>query len=187
MPSAGVRHARPSRAAMPEPARASTAKRGEDYSEFLICKERHTEAGLGICVSKETQHWWGGPLGKKRRRRGSEATSFVRARRRVDPLRASICACPPALSCRHQFYYSTSRPSLARVAEDSFAVKYCYLHILSRSLFCPVPRSQQSTSLLNAPARVSILTSWPRFSDGRLSPLSGHRTWLRSSLLCSCR
>lgn len=57
MPDADVSHARPLRAVLPE------GKKGEDYSEFLICVMRQ----LGeqrLCVCKETQRWKGRPLGK---------------------------------------------------------------------------------------------------------------------------
>lgn len=55
MPNAGVSHARPLRAVVPELA-SEMAEEGEDYSEFLICIEGRTgREARRLFVSKETQ------------------------------------------------------------------------------------------------------------------------------------
>jgi hypothetical protein len=59
MPSADVSHARPLRAVPPD-----WCRKGEDYSEFLICVVGQLrEQRLFVC--KETQRWKGRPLEKK--------------------------------------------------------------------------------------------------------------------------
>ena len=53
MPSADVSHARPLRAVVPDLAERENGRRGEDYSEFLICRGRLREtSSASVCKQR---------------------------------------------------------------------------------------------------------------------------------------
>lgn len=90
MPSADVSHARPLRAVVPGLAKRENGRRGEDYSEFLICSERPRETS-SASVCKQRNAALERQTVRERKVRSSEAVGFCSspvapgARRKVFP------------------------------------------------------------------------------------------------------